>query len=67
VLVIGQLPYDFAGRAKRRVVIEGTLSDQPLSVPIPMSRKSAGMAVTVEFELVLEKVTALALYESRCD
>lgn len=67
VLIVGQLPYDFAKRANRRVVIEGTLSDQPVTVPVPMGRKLAGSMVTIEFDLSLEKVTALALYDSRCD
>jgi hypothetical protein len=67
VLVLGPLPSDFARHGNRRVVLEGTLSNQPVTVPIPTGRKLAGVMATLEFDLALQNVTPLALYDSRCD
>jgi hypothetical protein len=67
LLVVGRLPADFAKPLNQRAVIQGTLSRHSVSVPIPMDRKLAGFTGTIEFDLVLENVTALALYDSRCD
>jgi len=67
VLIVGDLPPEFGGPAKQRAVIQGTLSDQSVIVPIPMDRKRAAPTETIEFDLVLKSVKALALYESACD
>lgn len=66
VLLAGHLPPEFFRRGNRRAVVQGTLAARSVTVPLSMERNAEGVTATIEFDLVLENVTALALYKSRC-
>jgi hypothetical protein len=67
VLVGGNLPATFGRPRSRRTLVLGTVSRRSVTIPIVTAHGSSGTYIDVVHEFVLDNVTVLALYDSRCD
>lgn len=67
VLVGGNLPAGFGKPRNRRALIMGTVSRRSVSIPLVSAHGSSGTSIDLVHDFVLDNVTVLALYDSRCD
>jgi hypothetical protein len=67
VLVGGNLPATFGRPRSRRTLVLGTVSRRSVTIPLVTAHGSSGTSIDLVHEFVLDNVTVLALYDSRCD
>jgi hypothetical protein len=67
VVVGGNLPASFGQPRNRRTLLLGTVSRRSVSIPMVTAHGSSGTSIDFVQDFVLDNVTVLALYDSRCD
>ena len=67
VLVGGRLPAGLAYPRNRRAVVLGTVSRRTVTIPLVEAKGSSGTYIDLVSDLVLDDVTVLAVYDSRCE